>query len=113
MKEIPAKLNYLRISPRKVRTVARALKGQSVEWAGEYLKVVPRSPRTSLEKLLKSAVSNAKHNFGLSPENLFVKEIRVDAGPTLKRYMPRAFGRAYQIKKRSSHVTLVLGAEEK
>ncbi|MBI2024104.1 50S ribosomal protein L22 [Candidatus Giovannonibacteria bacterium] len=109
MKEIPAKLNYLRISPRKVRAVADAIKGKSVVWAGEYLKVAPRTPRSPLEKLLKSAIANAKHNFGVSADKLFVKEVRVDAGPTLKRVMPRAFGRAYQIKKRSSHVTLVLG----
>ena len=97
------------LSPRKVRVVAREISGQSVKEAGEYLKVVPRAPGLPLEKLLKSAIANAKHNHGLAVEKLFIKEIRVDQGPTLKRNMPRAFGRAYPIRKRSSHITLILG----
>lgn len=108
MKEIPAKLNYLKISPQKVRAVARVLSGQSVKSATEHLKAVPRASGAPLEKLLRSAVANAKHNHGVNSDKLFVKEIRVDVGPTLKRSMPRAFGRAYPIRKRSSHVTLVL-----
>ena len=105
---MPAKLNYLGLSPRKVRQVAQVLSGRSVKEAGEYLKVVPRSPRLPLAKLLKSAVSNAKHNHGIGVEKLFIKEIRVDQGPTLKRHAPRAFGRAYPIRKRSSHITMIL-----
>lgn len=108
MKEMPAKLRYFGISPRKVRAVAKPLSGKSVRLAQEYLKVVPRAPRVPLEKLLKSAIANAKHNHGIAFERLFIKEIRVDQGPTLKRSMPRAFGRAYPIRKRSSHITLVL-----
>lgn len=109
MKEMPAKLRYLGLSPRKVRVVAREISGESVKSAMEYLKVVPRAPRLPLEKLLKSAVANAKQNHGISADKLFIKEIRVDQGPTLKRFMPRAFGRAYPIRKRSSHITLILG----
>jgi len=107
-KETVAKLNYLGLSPRKVRTVATVISGKSVKFAQDYLKVVPRAPSKVLIKLLNSAVANAKNNHGLSGDKLFVKEIRVDQGPTLKRFMPRAFGRAYTIRKRSSHITLVL-----
>ncbi len=109
MKEVPAQLNYLRMSPRKVREVADVIRGRPVQAAQEYLKFLSKSPRAPLEKLLKSAVHNAKHNYGLEPEKLFIKELRVDGGPTLKRQMPRAFGRAFPIRKRSSHITLVLG----
>ena len=105
---MPAKLKYLGISPRKVRAVAKPLSGKSVKFAEEYLKVVPRASRIPLEKLLKSAIANSKHNHGVSSEKLFIKEIRVDSGPIAKRFMPRAFGRAYPIRKRSSHITLVL-----
>ena len=109
MKEVPAQLNYLRMSPRKVREVADVIRGRPVQAAQEYLKFLSKSPRAPLAKLLKSAVHNAKHNYGLEPEKLFIKELRVDGGPTLKRQMPRAFGRAFPIRKRSSHITLVLG----
>ncbi len=111
MKEMSAKLKYLGLSPRKVRTVASELSGEKVLRAAEYLKIVPRGARTPLEKLLKSAIANAKHNHGIGVDKLFIKEIRVDQGPTLKRFAPRAFGRAYPIRKRSSHITLVLGEE--
>ena len=108
MKEMTAKLRYLGLSPRKVRTVARELSGETCAKAIEFLKVVPRGSRLPLEKLLKSGIANAKHNHGLTAEKLFIKEIRVDQGPTLKRFMPRAFGRAYPIRKRSSHITMIL-----
>lgn len=111
MKEVAAKLRYLRLSPRKVRAIADVIRGRSVRAAEGYLASAPRSPRGPIEKLLKSAVSNAKQNYGIQADKLFIKEIRVDAGPTLKRFMPRAFGRAFTIRKRSSHITLVL--EEK
>ena len=110
-KEMFAKLNYLPISPRKVHLVARTLSGKSVKEAAELLKASPRAPKAPLEKLLKSAIANAKHNHSLATDKLFIKEIRVDQGPTLKRNMPRAFGRAYPIRKRSSHITLVLSDE--
>ncbi|KKT79130.1 MAG: 50S ribosomal protein L22 [Candidatus Giovannonibacteria bacterium GW2011_GWB1_45_9b] len=109
MKEAIAKLNYIGISPRKIRAVTAALSGKPVKFAQDFLKVVPRSPAREISKLLKSAVSNAKNNLGASSDKLYIKNIRVDVGPTLKRFMPRAFGRAYTIRKRSSHVTIVLG----
>lgn len=109
MKETTAKLNYIGISPRKIRLVTAAISGKPVKFAEDYLKIVPRSPSREISKLLKSAISNAKNNLGISADKLYIKNIRVDVGPTLKRFMPRAFGRAYTIRKRSSHVTLVLG----
>jgi len=113
MKTQIAKLNYLRIAPRKVRLVAGLLKGLSVNEAEAQLLINPRRPSLALLKLLRSAVSSAKHNSQLNPENLFISEIRVDGGPMLKRYMPRAMGRATPIQKKSSHVTLVLAESDK
>lgn len=109
MKEVKAKLNYMRRSARKVRLVADLIRGKTLLEARENLKFTPKNSALVLEKLLKSAEANAKNNLGLKPENLFVKEIKVDEGPTLKRFMPRAFGRAYPLRKRTSHITLVLG----
>ncbi len=99
------------MSPRKVRVVANAIKGKSVREAENTLKFLGRRPKFPLEKLLKSAVSNAKHNFNIDSSLLMVKDIRVDTGPTLKRRLPRARGMTSPIKKRSSHVTMVLLAK--
>jgi len=113
MKTQIAKLNYLRIAPRKTRLVAQMIKGLSVNEAEAELLVNPKRPSGVVLKLLRSAVANAKNNQKLNVENLFVKEIRVDQGPTLKRFMPRAMGRASSIQKKSSHIILVLGELEK
>lgn len=99
------------MAPRKVRVVADAIKGKSVREAENTLKFLGRRPKLPLEKLLKSAVSNAKHNFNIESSNLVVKDIRVDTGPTLKRRLPRAKGMATPIRKRSSHITIVLLAK--
>jgi len=106
--EVKATLRYLRMSPRKVRLVANLIKGKTVKEAQDYLKILKKRAKEPLLKLLKSAVSNAKHNFNLSPENLYIYQLRVDEGPSLKRWMPRARGSASLIKKRSSHIYLVL-----
>lgn len=113
MKEQRVRLRYLHIAPRKVRSVAGVLKGLSVNEAEAQLLMNPRRPSLALLKLLRSAVANAKHNSQLSPERLFIKEIRVDQAPMLKRYMPRAMGRASRIQKKSSHIILVLAESEK
>ncbi len=113
MKTQTAKLNYLKIAPRKVRLVAGMLKGLSVNEAEAQLLINPRRSSLALLKLLRSAVSNAKHNIQLNPEHLFIFEIKVDGGPMLKRYMPRAMGRATPIQKKSSHITLVLAESDK
>lgn len=112
MKTQIAKLNYLRIAPRKTRLVASMIKGLSINEAEAQLLVNPKRPSDAVLKLLRSAVANAKNNQKLDPEKLFVKEIRVDNGPMLKRFMPRAMGRASGIQKKSSHITLILGEME-
>jgi len=113
MKTQTAKLNYLRIAPRKTRLVAHLIKGLSVNEAEAQLLVNPKRPSEVILKLLRSAVANAKNNQKLDPESLFVKEIRVDQGPMLKRFLPRAMGRASALQKKSSHITLILGEMEK
>lgn len=112
MKTQIAKLNYLRIAPRKTRLVASMIKGLSVNEAEAQLLVNPKRSSEVVLKLLRSAVANAKNNQKLDPEKLFVKEIRVDNGPMLKRFMPRAMGRASGIQKKSSHIILVLSEAE-
>jgi len=106
-----AKLNYLRLAPRKVRLVANLIKGMRVKEARVQLKFCPKRASQPLLKLLNSAVANAEHNFQLKEDNLYISKITVDQGPSLKRWRPRAFGRAFPIMKRTSHITLVL--EEK
>lgn len=109
MKEITAKLNYCRMAPRKVRLVVDLIRGKKVETALQQLRFLKKKPALIIAKLLRSAVSDAKHNFKIKDkENLYVKKITVDEGPTLKRFMPRARGTASPIKKRTSHITVVL-----
>lgn len=96
------------MSPRKVRAVTDLVKGLPVNAAIKQLMFSPKRAGSPLLKLLKSAISNAKNNFRLEPQNLFIKEFRVDEGSVFKRYMPRARGRATIIKKRTSRVSLVL-----
>jgi len=96
------------MSPRKVRVVADTVRNKKVSNARVSLKFLPKKAAGPVGKLLASAVANAKHNFNLSDEDLYIKEIKVDQGPVLKRWMPRAFGRASAIRKRTSHVTIIL-----
>src|SRR3989304_6261311 len=105
MKEAIAKLNYIGISPRKIRVVPSAISGKPVKFAEDYLKVVPRSPAREISKLLKSAVSNAKNNLGGSADKLYIKNIRVDVGPTLKRFMPGRLAGAHTTRKRTPTIT--------
>jgi len=109
MKEIVAKLKYHRTSPRKVRLVANLIRGKKIETAMNQLMFSSKKTAPVLIKLLKSAVSNAKNNFKIKePENLYIKKITVDEGPALKRHVPRARGAASLIKKRTSHITIIL-----
>jgi len=103
------KLNYLRIAPRKVRSVGDLIRGLPVNEAEAQLLAQSRRPAKPLLKLLRSAVANAKTNQQLNPDHLFIKEIRVDQGPMLKRMLPRARGSASPIQKKMSHITLTLG----
>ncbi len=113
MKTQTAKLNYLRIAPRKARLVASSLRGLSVSEAEAQLLLTPQKSGLPILKLLRSAVSNAKNTKQMNPEKLFIKEIRVDKGPVLKRFSPRAMGRATTIMKKGSHLILVLGESDK
>lgn len=111
--EIIAKLNYYRMAPRKVRLVAGLIRGKKVNEVLAQLAFVGKRSAPDMAKLLKSAISNAKNNFKIKDEqNLYIKKITVDEGPTLKRYMPRARGRAAMIRKRTSHITVVLESKK-
>jgi large subunit ribosomal protein L22 len=105
---ITASLKNYRQSPRKVRSVANLVRGKSAIEAMYILTFLPKKATGPLGVLLQSAVANAKNNFNIEKEGLFIKELRVDAGVTLKRSMPRARGSASRINKRSSHVLLTL-----
>jgi large subunit ribosomal protein L22 len=106
--QVTARLNNLKIAPRKVRLVAHVIKGMSADAALiELSKQVKRSSEP-MSKLLRSAIANAEHNFGIDPTNLFVRSALVGDGKRLKRWQPRAFGRANQILHRLSNVTLVV-----
>lgn len=106
--EVKAYLRFLRMSPRKVRLVVDAIRGLSVAAAETKLHFVPKLASEPVLKLLLSAVANANHNFHLQKEDLYVKSIVADGGPTLKRFRARAFGRAAPIRKRTTHITIVL-----
>lgn len=106
--EAKAHLKYARISPRKVKIVLDLIRGKDVAQAMAILKNTPKSASEYLTKLLRSAVANAEHNFNMDASKLYVSECFVCPGPTLKRIMPRAQGRAYRILKRTSHVTIAV-----
>ncbi|MCB0417776.1 MAG: 50S ribosomal protein L22 [Bdellovibrionaceae bacterium] len=106
--EVSAKLRFARITPQKMRLVANLAKGLPVDKAGYQLKFSQKKGGLLLSKLLDSAVANAREKGGIDVDNLYVKNVFVDAGPIMKRFMPRAMGRATQILKRTSHVTLIL-----
>lgn len=106
--EVKAKLRFLRMSPKKVRLVVDLIRGMNVNDAIHQLQFNPKAASNPLLKLLNSAIANAENNFKLDNNNLFIKKITVDQGPTLHRWKPRAFGRATEIRKRSSHIIIVL-----
>ena len=105
---IKAELKNYRQSPRKVRLVADLIRGKKAQDALTLLTFTVKRASDPIKKLLESAIANANHNFNISASELFVKEIRVDEGPTLKRWRARAFGRAAEIKKRTSRVLINL-----
>lgn len=106
---VTAKANFIRMSPRKVRLLADLVRGLGVDAAQNQLSAARKHAAGPVLKLLRSALANATHNFDLKADNLFVKAISVDEGPMLKRWMPRARGRATPIHKKSSHVAITLG----
>ncbi len=106
--EVRAISKYLRVSPTKARLVADLIRGKQVDEALTILKFTTKKSGRFINKTLRSAVANAENSKEVDVDNLFVKTILVDEGPRLKRWRPRAMGRATRILKRSSHITVVL-----
>jgi len=106
--EVRAKLRFVRIAPRKARLVADLIRGKGSEEALNILAFTKKAAAKIIIKLLKSAISNATQKKTIDIDRLYVKRITVDQGPTMKRYQPRALGRATMIRKRTSHITLTL-----
>ena len=106
--EAKASMKYVRTSPRKMRRVVDMVRGQHVEEARRILRFSPLGASKDVGKLLDSAVANAEQNPGIVAQNLVVERIFVDEGPTLRRFRPRAYGRATRVRKRTSHVTVVV-----
>jgi ribosomal protein L22 len=105
---VRAEAKYVRSSARKARLVCDNIRGKTVEDARAILAHTPRHVARDWSKLLESAVANAEHNHELVGEDLYIKAVKADEGPTIKRFQPRAMGRATQIRKRTSHLTILL-----
>jgi large subunit ribosomal protein L22 len=108
MPEAKAHARFVRIAPRKARLVVDLIRGKSVGEAIAILRHTPKAASPIVEKLLNSAIANAEHNYQMNVERLYISQAYVNQGPTLKRYRPRAQGRAFPIRKRTSHITLVV-----
>lgn len=106
--EAKATLKYARISSRKVKIVIDLIRGKSVDEALAIVKFTPKASSEIIEKLLKSAIANAENNHGMAHNKLYVAEVYANQGPTLKRIRPAAKGSAVRIRKRTSHITIVL-----
>ena len=106
--EAKATLKFARISARKVKIVADLIRGKNVDEALAIVKFTPKASSEIIEKLLKSAIANAENNHNMKHDNLYVSEIYANQGPTLKRIRPAAKGSAVRIRKRTSHITIVL-----
>jgi large subunit ribosomal protein L22 len=106
--EARATVKFVRTSPRKMRRVVDLIRGQHVEEARRILRFSSLGASRDVEKLLSSAIANAEQKPGVIAENLVVDSAWVDVGPTFRRYRPRAYGRATRVRKRTSHVTLVV-----
>jgi large subunit ribosomal protein L22 len=111
--EVKAKARFIRMSPKKVRLVADLIRGMDIDKAEAQLKFTKKAASGPVLKVIRSARANAEHNFKLAPETMFIKTITVDGGPVLHRWMPRAFGRATPIRKRTSHITVILDERTK
>ena len=110
--EARAQARFVRVTPRKARRVVDLISGLPAAEAQAVLRFAPPAAREPVGKVLGSAVANATHNFNLAEDTLVVARTWVDEGPTLKRFRPRAQGRAYRINKRTSHITVVLESVE-
>ena len=108
VREARATLKFARISSRKVKIVADLIRGKDANGAFSIVKFTPKASSEVIEKLLKSAIANAENNHGMNSANLYVDQIYANQGPTLKRIRPAAKGSAVRIRKRTSHITIVL-----
>ena len=106
--EIRAVSKYVRMSPSKIRRVLRQIQGKTYSEALLLLEFMPYASCAPIIKVLRSATANARNNFGLDEKNLVVKSAFADQGPTMKRFRPRAQGRAYRILKQTTHITIVM-----
>ena len=111
-REVRAEAKWVRSSPRKARLVVDHIRGKDVAEARAILAYTPRAASKAWSKLLESAVANAEHNHELIGEELRILSVHADEGPTLKRFRPRAMGRATRIRKRTSHLTITLTPKE-
>ena len=110
--EAKAHLKYARISPRKVKIVCDLIRGKDTKTAKAILAQTPKAAAELMLKLLNSAVANAENNHDMDPDSLYVSETYANPGPVLKRIRPQARGRAYRIRKRTSHITIVVAEME-
>ena len=111
--EARARARYVRVTPRKARRVVDLIRGLPAAEAQAVLRFAPQAASEPVGKVLASAIANAEHNHKLDSDTLVVSRAWVDEGPTLKRFRPRAQGRAYRINKRTSHITVVVESREK
>ena len=109
---VRAKARYIRVSPRKARLVANQIRGRHIDDVRSLLAFSPRSVATEISKVVESAAANAEANHDLIGDEMILREIRVDEGPTIKRFRPRAMGRATPINKRTCHISVALAPEE-
>ncbi|VEH04980.1 50S ribosomal protein L22 [Corynebacterium kutscheri] len=107
-----ATARFIRVSPMKARRVIDLVRGKSVEEALAILKYAPQAASEPVAKVVASAAANAENNFGLDRRGLVISEAFADEGPTMRRFQPRAQGRAFQIRKRTSHITVVVESQE-
>ena len=111
-REVRAVAKFVRMSPRKLRFVIEGIRGKMVPQAKMILKFTTKRAARTLAKVLDSAVANAENNFKIPQDSLIVSKAFVDVGPTMKRYLPRAMGRASLVHKRTSHITIVVREKE-
>lgn len=110
--EVKSTTKYVRLSPKKARDVAREIQGLPVSVALDILAYTPKKAAYLINKTLKTAIADAENNFALDPDDMFVKEAVIGAGPTHKRFKPRARGSAGAILKRTSHISITLAENE-
>ena len=109
--QVKATARYVRVAPNKARQVVAHIRGLPVERAREILLLEPKAVAGQILKVLDSAIANAEHNHDLDADDLVIAAVAVDEGPMLKRFQPRAMGRAYRIRKRTSHITIAVNTD--